>query len=158
MKYVTGFEGKENRCLHAFCHDSTSIHSLSAPTVEWIASWIAHHFLIVFTISILANTTSTLIGVEGDGEPQRLHQHWKHPNGIQWCHFQLHISHKVAKPVAKLISQSCWITASCLLVKGKMAPSEDYPDTCGKLTSLRDKVHQKQPGQLLAPMPAWIIS
>ena len=38
---------------------------------------------------------------------QRLCQHWKQPNGIHWYHFHLQISHKAAKSMAKLISQSC---------------------------------------------------
>ena len=35
----------------------------------------------------------------------RLHQN--QPNDISWCHFHLYISHKAAKSMAKLISQSC---------------------------------------------------
>ena len=38
---------------------------------------------------------------------QRLRQHSKQPNGIHWCHFQPYISHKAAKSMTKLISQSC---------------------------------------------------
>ena len=30
----------------------------------------------------------------------------KQPNGTRWCHFHLHILHKAAKSMAKLISQS----------------------------------------------------
>ena len=28
-------------------------------------------------------------------------------NDYHWCHFHLHMSHKAAKSIAKLISQSC---------------------------------------------------
>ena len=39
-------------------------------------------------------------------KPQlRLHQN--KPNGIHWCHFHHHISHKAVKSMARLISQSC---------------------------------------------------
>ena len=38
---------------------------------------------------------------------QRLRLHYNQPNGIHWCHFHLHISHKAVKSMAKLISQSC---------------------------------------------------
>ena len=53
------------------------LYSTYASTVEWIASWIACHF------------------------------RWKQPNGIHWGHLHLHISHKVAKSMVKLTSQSC---------------------------------------------------
>ena len=31
----------------------------------------------------------------------------KQSNGIHWCHFHFHMSHKAAKSMAKLISQLC---------------------------------------------------
>ena len=62
----------------------------------------------------IANTTSVSIGWEGIGvgeEPQsgglRLRLYQNQPNDIHWCHFYLHISHKAAKSMAKLISQVC---------------------------------------------------
>ena len=65
--------------------------------VEWIAS-------------CYANTTSTPIGMEG-GEPQSgglmLGVKWKQPKHISWSYFQLHITHKTAKFMLNLTSQSC---------------------------------------------------
>ena len=37
--------------------------------------------------------------------------------------------------------------------QGEMEPFEDHPSTRGCLTSLRNKLQQKQPGQLLALIP-----
>ena len=57
------------------------------------------------------NTTSTSIWVEGGGEPQsdkfEVCSNWKQPNGISWCYFRLHITHKAAKSTPSLTSQSC---------------------------------------------------
>ena len=120
--------------------------SIYTPTVEWIASWIICHFKIVFTG--IANTTSTPIG--SGGEPQgggkRLRPHWKQPNGIHWCYFQLNISHKSAKPMKPVV---LWISLSQLSVYlGEKEPFKDHPSTHGHLTSLRNKPWQTQPGQL----------
>ena len=40
-------------------------------------------------------------------ESSKVRAHQNQPNGIRWCHFHLHISHKAVKSMAKLISQSC---------------------------------------------------
>ena len=44
-------------------------------------------------------------GKSRSGE-QRLRLHYNQPNGIHWCHFHLHTSHKAVKSMAKLIGQS----------------------------------------------------
>ena len=50
-----------------------------------------------------------------------------------------------------------WITASCLLVKERWSHFKNTQH-CGHPTSLWNKLQQKQPGQLLAPIPGWIYS
>ena len=42
--------------------------------------------------------------------------------------------------------------------QGDMQPFEGDPYTHGCLTNLRNKPQQKQPGQLSAPIPGWIVS
>ena len=42
--------------------------------------------------------------------------------------------------------------------QGDMQPFEGDPYTRGRLTSLRNKPQQKQPGQLSASIPGWIVS
>ena len=53
---------------------------------------------------------------------------------ITLCHFYLHMSHKAAKSMAKLISQSCGDSQSAMLAKG---PFKGYPSTRGCQTGLR---------------------
>ena len=68
-------------------------------------------------------------------------------------HFHHHISHKAAKSMAQLISQSCSVSAC----QGDMQPFEGNPSTCGCLTDLRNTPQQKKPRQLSASIPAWIV-
>ena len=42
--------------------------------------------------------------------------------------------------------------------QGDMQPFEGNPYTCGRLTSLRNKPQQKQPGKLSASIPGGIVS
>ena len=42
--------------------------------------------------------------------------------------------------------------------QGDMQPFEGHPDTWGRLTSLRNKPQQKQPGLLSVSIPGWIVS
>ena len=42
--------------------------------------------------------------------------------------------------------------------QGDMKPFEGDPSSCGHLTNLRNKLKQKQPGQLSASVLAWIVS
>ena len=42
--------------------------------------------------------------------------------------------------------------------QGKIEPFKEHLCTCGRLISFRNKPQQKQPGQLLAPIPAEIVS
>ena len=74
---------------------------------------------------------------------QRLHQHWKQPDGVHWCHVYLYISHKAAKSISKLISQWSGELQLAVCCQGKMEPFEDHPSTCGCLTSLRNKPQKK---------------
>ena len=52
-----------------------------------------------------------------------LHQHWKQTNGFYWCHCYLHIMAYITQS-SYIHGQTYqpvvwWITASCLLVKGR---------------------------------------
>ena len=64
---------------------------------------------------------------------------------IAWCHFQLHVSHKAAKSMGKLISQSCGTIQLAVCLPGEMEPYKDHPSTHECPTSLRNKSQQKQP-------------
>ena len=74
-------------------------------------------------------------------------------SGIHWCHFHLHMSHNAVKSMAKLISQSCGELQPAVCLPRGHAAIEGDPDTRGRLTSLRNKTQQKQPGQLSASIP-----
>ena len=141
----------------------TVFHIVIVKSVKFTYHKIFHSHSSIFT-GIHTNTTSISIGVEGGGggEPwsggQRVRQHWKQPNSIHWCHFQLHVSYKAAKSMVNLISQSfgdySWLSAC----PGYMEPFKDHTNTHGCLTSLRNKPQQKQSGQLSASMLVWIVS
>ena len=75
-------------------------------------------------------------------------------NGIHWCHFHPHISHKAAKSMAKLIKSHMVNYSQLSACQGEMEPSEDNLSTHGCLTSLRYKPQQKQPGQISVRIPA----
>ena len=61
----------------------------------------------------------------------------------------LHVSHKAAKFMAKLISWLCYELYSWLSAcQGEMKPFEDQTSTGGHLTSLTNKPQQKQPGKI----------
>ena len=60
--------------------------------------------------------------------------------------------------MAKLISQSCGELQPAVCLSRDMQPLEGDPYTRGRLTSLRNKPQQKQPGQLSASIPGWIVS
>ena len=67
----------------------------------------------------------------------------------------LHISHKAAKFMAKLISWLCYELYSWLSAcQGKMEPFEDQTSTSGHLTSLANKPQQKHTGKISAPISA----
>ena len=70
---------------------------------------------------IMSTITLALVGRWQGSVRQRLHQHWKQLNGIHyWCYFYLHISHRAARSMAKLISQSCGkLKAAVLLFNGR---------------------------------------
>ena len=63
----------------------------------------------------VGNITSTPTGFESGGRAGSHEVAGKgyvfaknmQPNNIYWCHMHLHISHKVAKSMAKLTNQSC---------------------------------------------------
>ena len=59
----------------------------------------------------------------------------KQPNGTQWCHFYLHMSHKAAKKsIAKLINQLCGESQLAVACQGKMGTFKGHPDSCGHQT------------------------
>ena len=72
-------------------------------------------------------------------------------------HFCLHISHKAAKSMAKLSSQSCG-ELQHTTCQGDMQPFESDLSTRRFLISLRNKPQQKQLGKFSAPIPACIVS
>ena len=102
----------EQSCLHVFLHKfiASQGNSLCLLYTGQLAelSVILNRFF-----TGVANSTSTPIGWEGVG--RRGAKKWwvkamsslKTANGIHWCHFYFHISHKAAKSMAKLISQLC---------------------------------------------------
>ena len=45
-----------------------------------------------------------------------------------------------------------------LACQGDIQPFEGYPCTRGRLTTLRNKPQQKQPGQLSTSIPGWIVN
>ena len=60
--------------------------------------------------------------------------------------FQLYITHKTVKPMPDLTSQSCGdLKLADCLSKGD-EPFKDHLSTHGRLTRLRNKPQQKQPG------------
>ena len=86
-----------------------------SPTIEWMASWIG----LVFTG--VADTTSTLIEWDGGGRwvaKKYCTKPFSTLKTAKWCSLVLHMSHKVAISIVKLITQSCGeFTTSCPLVK-----------------------------------------
>ena len=81
-------------------------------------------------------------------------------NSINWCNFHLHILHKAAKSMAKLISQLCGeiLYSRLSAFQGDMEPVEGNLNTRGCLISLRNKPQQNQHGKLSASIPALIVS
>ena len=155
---------KENRCLHAICHDSIVIHTLSMHQQlnEQLASRISCHFRQLF-IGV-TNTTSTPIRMEGRGWwratkwQAKAMSTLKQPNGSICVIISTHISHKAANyyinpwqnsPASQVVIYSSLCTCS-----GEMEPIKDCLSTHGHLTSLRKKPQIKQPRQLSAPIPA----
>ena len=134
--------GKENRCFHVICHDSIAIYNLSmyAVAVEWIASWIVHHF---FWGATKWQTKATLT--------------LKQTNGIHGAIFTF-TYHKVLNPgpnsSASPVVNYSWLSAC----QREMEPFKDHLSTHGQLTNLRNKPQQIQPGQLSAPIPIWNVS
>ena len=120
-------------------------------------AWICHNSIDITTLYIVYIFTNYLLHGWLAKLRTILDQHWKQSNSIHWCYFHLHISHKAAKSMMKLISQLCVVnystcTAGCLLIKERWTLFKDHPSTCGCLTSLRNKPQQKQPGKLSAPI------
>ena len=72
------------------------------------------------------------------------------------CHFQLHISLKVAKSMVNVTSQLCGdLQLAVWLSRGDVTHLK--LSTCGCLTNLRNKPQQKQHRQLSAPIPAKLL-
>ena len=70
------------------------------------------------------------------------------------------MSHKAAKSMAKLISQSCG-DAGCLLAKGRWshlkATRDIYPSTRGRQTGLRERPELKQTVHLSAVVDTYPV-
>ena len=124
---------------------------LYSPTIEWIA----HHFSYFFTG--VANTTSTAIGLEQAGNHKVVGKDCVNIVKSQTYHT------KQLNPCPNSLTSLWWITPSCLLLRGRWSHLNitwALVDAlqASELTSFRNKPQQKQPGQLSAPIPSWIVS
>ena len=96
--------------MHEICHDSIAIY-YNLSIQQLLSKQLAE--LPTITDSFYS-TTTTPIRWEGGGQAQvaimwqaKAMSALKAANGIHWYHFHFHISSNAAKPMAKLISQSC---------------------------------------------------
>ena len=98
---------------------------------------------------------------------QRVCQHWKQPNGVHWCHFHFHISHKVAKSMVKLTSQLSGDLQlhGCLLVQGRWSHLKttwarmdvwQASETSRSRDTLANFQHQYSP-ELLVNVPSYHV-
>ena len=148
--------------MHKIYHDSIASYLYNLSIHQLLGEYLAEFSTILDSFCTgIANIRSSPIGWKG-GEwvvtsgGQTLCLHYNQPNGIHWYHFHLHISHRIVKSMAKLtiISQLCSKFYSQLSAyQGDMQPFEGNLSTCGHLTSLRNKLQQKQPRKLLASIP-----
>ena len=137
--------------MYEICHNSIAFYGHS---IHQLLSGAELPVILEFFTGVV-NTTSTPVG--WDGEQVAIKWWAKIMSTLKtakwhfhWCHFHLHISHKAAKSIAKLVIHLC----------GELQPAICLSRGDGVIYKppkhlwTTDKPQQKQPGQCTAPIPA----